>query len=125
MPAPLLTNGNVIQYLDEVLGMKIPEVVVTHAVDKVSGYEAALTAAGYSHNDMVLIELYSAVIISAAGSPRVINSQSGPVASRSFQNDAKALTALRRALGALDTAGVMVDAVGPDPSVGSLFLVVS
>lgn len=125
MPAPLLTNGNVIQYLDEVLGITIPEVVVTHAVDKVSGYESALAAAGYSHNDMVLIELYSAVIIAAAGSPRRIQSQGAPSgASRSFQNDQKALSALRRALSALDTAGVMSAVVGPDPAMGSLLLVV-
>lgn len=125
MPAPLLTNGNVIQYLDEVLGMKIPEVVVTHAVEKVSAYEAALTAAGYVHADMVLIELYSAVIIAAAGSPRRIQSQGAPSgASRSFQNDAKALIALRNALTGLDTAGVMVDAVGPDPSQRTMLMVV-
>ena len=119
------TNGDVIEYLDMVLGIKVPESVVTLAVGKVSAHEASLVSAGYSSNDQALIALYSAVIISAAGAPRRIQSQSAPSgASRSFKNDDKALSQLRQSLRALDTAGVMTDAVGPDPAGASMFMVV-
>lgn len=125
MPAPLLTNGNVIEYLDMALGIKVPEAVVTHAVEKVEGAQASITAAGYTHADQVLIELYAAVIIAASGAPRRVTSQhAASGAARGFKYADGDLSALRRSLAALDTAGTVTALVGPDPSAATLFMVV-
>lgn len=112
------------EYLDKTLGISVPSFVLTAAVEKVEAVEPDMVAAGYSEADQKLIQTYAVAIIAAAGAPRRINSQGAPSgASRSFQNDDEALSALRRSLEALDTAGTVADLIGPDPSNGALFLV--
>lgn len=112
------------EYLDKTLGISVPSFVLSAAVEKVEGAEPDMLAAGYSEADQTLIQAMAVAIIAAAGAPRRINSQGAPSgASRSFKNDDDALSALRRSLEALDTAGTVTDFVGPDPSNGALFLV--
>lgn len=121
----MITAAQAIEYLDKALGVSVPSFFVDAAITKVSAYEADLIAAGYSSSDQVLIECMAVSIIAASGAPRRIQSQGAPSgASRSFTNDAKALSALRRSLAALDTLGVLTDVVGPDPAGASMFFVV-
>ncbi len=113
------------QYLDYSLGISLPDFIVRAAVEKVEAAEPAMVEAGYSEADQVLIQSMAVALISAAGDPRRINSQGASSgASRSFKNSDAALTALRRSLAALDTAGTVATLVGPDPSMQTLLLVV-
>lgn len=112
------------EYLDKALGISVPSFVLAAAVEKVEAVEPDMAAAGYSDADQALIQTFAVAIIAAAGAPRRINSQGAPSgASRSFKNDDEALSALRRSLEALDTAGTVAELIGPDPSSGALFLV--
>jgi hypothetical protein len=121
----MITSAQATQYLGDVLGVSVPSFIVDAAVSKVAAVEADLIAAGYSAADQVLIECMAVCIIAAAGSPRRIQSQGASSgASRSFTNDAKALSALRRSLSELDTAGITSAVVGADPSAGTLLMVV-
>lgn len=120
----MISSTQAAQYLDQTLGITVPSFVLAAAVEKVEAVESDMIAAGYSEADQTLIQAMAVSIIAAAGAPRRINSQSAPSgASRSFKNDDKALSALRRALEALDTAGTVTDLVGPDPAAATLFLV--
>lgn len=113
------------QYLDYALGVSMPDFVVAAAVEKVEAAEPAMVDAGYSDADQVLIQSMAVTLIAAAGDPRRIQSQGAASgASRSFKNSDTALTALRRSLAALDTAGTVADLVGPDPSTQTMLLVV-
>lgn len=113
------------QYLDEALGVSLPAFVVDAAVARVATTEAAMATAGYSSADQVLIQCYAVAIIAAGGDPRRLASQGAPSgASRSFKNSDGALSALRRALAAMDTAGTVAAIVGPDPQAGTMFMVV-
>lgn len=113
------------QYLDYALGVSMPDFVVSAAVEKVEAAEPAMVDAGYSDADQVLIQSMAVTLIAAAGDPRRIQSQGAASgASRSFKNSETALTALRRSLAALDTAGTVADLVGPDPSTQTMLLVV-
>ncbi len=111
-------------YLADTMGISVPSFVLSAAVEKVEAVEPDMVDAGYSDADQRLIQTYAVAIIAAAGAPRRINSQGAPSgASRSFKNDDDALSALRRSLEALDTAGTVADLIGPDPSAGAMFLV--
>ena len=73
---------------------------------------------------VMMIEAMAVTIIACAGSPRRIASQGAPSgASRSFTNDSKALTALRRSLNSLDSAGLTSALIGADPATSSYFQV--
>lgn len=121
----MITSAQATEYLDKALGVSVPSFIVDAAVAKVGAVEASLVSAGYSSTDQLLIQCMAVAIIAAAGAPRRIQSQGAPSgASRSFKNEDGALSALRRSLAALDTAGIMADVVGPDPSMGSLLMVV-
>jgi hypothetical protein len=113
------------EYLDQALGVALPEFIVQAAVDRVATAEAAMVSAGYDTATQVLIQSMAVAIVASGGDPRRIASQGAPSgASRSFKNGDKALTALRRALANLDTAGTVADIVGPDPATSSMFMVV-
>lgn len=119
----MITTAQAKQYLDQALGVGIPDFLIQAAVDKVESVEAAM--ADYSEMDQILIQCMAVAIIAAAGAPRRIQSQGAASgASRSFKYSDKDISALRRSLAALDTKGVVADLVGPDPSVGSMFMVV-
>jgi hypothetical protein len=122
----VITSTQASQYLDQALGVGVPVFIVEAAVAKVATAEAAMDAAGYSAVDKVLIQSMAVALIASAGAPRRIQSQGAPSgASRSFKNFDESLTALRRALAALDTEGIITDLVGPDPAAfGTLFMVV-
>jgi hypothetical protein len=121
----MITSAQATQYLADVLGMSVPSFIVDAAVTKVAAVESALISAGYTAADQVIIECMAVCIIAAAGSPRRIQSQGASSgASRSFTNDAKALSALRRSLSELDTVGITALLVGADPSASSMFLAV-
>lgn len=113
------------QYLDQALGVGLPAFLVAAAVEKVEAAESAMQDAGYSEADQTLIQCMAVALIAAAGDPRRISSQGAASgASRSFKYRDTDLTALRRSLAALDTAGTVADLVGPDPSTQTLLLVV-
>lgn len=120
----MITATQAAEYLDQVLGISLPTFVVAAAVETVEALEPAMADAGYSEADMTLIQCMAVSLIAAAGDPRRIQSQGAPSgASRSFKNSDSALTALRRALAARDTAGITAAAVGPDPSTSTAFIV--
>lgn len=124
--ATLPTSAQVTEYLDATYGITVPQFLMDLAVAKVAPFGTALDAAGYTASDVTLIALYATALIAANGAPNQVQSQGAPSgASRSFKVRDNALSALRNALGALDTSGVMADAVGPDPSARSLLLVVA
>lgn len=121
----MITAAQAAQYLDQSLGVTLPAFVVQAACDKVEAAEPAMLAAGYSESDRVLIQCMAVSLIAGAGAPRRIQSQGAPSgASRSFTNADDAMTALRRSLAALDTAGTVAELIGPDPSQNTLLLVV-
>lgn len=121
----MITSTQATQYLDQALGVSVPAFIVEAAVAKVATAEAAMVAAGYSAMDQILIQSMAVALIASAGAPRRIASQAAPSgASRSFKNFDASLTALRRSLAALDTAGTVTDLVGIDPASNTMFMVV-
>lgn len=121
----MITSTQAQQYLDQALGVGVPSFIVDAAVAKVATAEAAMVSAGYSEHDQTLIQCMAVALIAAAGSPRRIQSQGAPSgASRSFKNQDGDLSALRRSLANLDTAGTVTDLVGPDPSSPAMMMVV-
>lgn len=121
----MISSAQASQYLDQALGVSVPDFIVQAAVDKVAPAEAAMAAAGYTAADQVLIQSMAVALIASAGDPRRIQSQGAPSgASRSFKNFDASLTALRRSLAALDTAGTVTDLLGIDPAGATLFMVV-
>ncbi len=113
------------QYLDQSLGITVPAFVVSAAVERVEGAEPDMVDAGYTDAAMVMIQCMAVALIAAAGAPRRINSQGAPSgASRSFKYSDSDMTALRRSLAALDTAGTTALLIGPDPSTQTMLLVV-
>lgn len=121
----MITTTQAADYLDQALGVTLPTFLVSAACDKVAAAEADMIAAGYSASDQVLIQCMAVSLIAASGAPRRIQSQGAPSgASRSFKNADDAMTALRRSLAALDTAGTVADLIGPDPSTNTLLMVV-
>lgn len=121
----MISSAQARQYLDQALGISVPEFVVDAAVADVAAAEAAMDAAGYSAGTKALVQCMAVAIKASAGSARRLQSQGAPGGvSRSFQNDARALTVMRRELASLDTAGTVAAIVGPDPASNTLFMVV-
>lgn len=117
----MISTSQAKQYLDQALGVGMPDFLVLAAVAKVEAAEPAMIAAGYSESDQTLIQCMAVALIAAGGDPRRIASQGAPSgASRSFKYSQNDLTALRRALAALDTAGTVAALVGPDPAAATL-----
>lgn len=121
----MITSAQARQYLDQALGISVPDFIVEAAVAKVATAEPAMVAAGYSAETQLLVQSYAVALIASAGAPRRIQSQGAPSgASRSFKNQDDALTQLRRSLAGLDTAGTVTALIGPDPASNTLFMVV-
>ncbi|MDO8251407.1 MAG: hypothetical protein Q7T78_17040 [Rhodoferax sp.] len=117
----MITSTQAKEYLDSALGVGVPGFILDAAVAKV----ATADLSGYSAHDQILLQCMAVAIIAAAGSPRRVTSQGSPSgASRGFKYNDKDLSALRRALAALDTAGILTALIGPDPAAATLFMVV-
>lgn len=113
------------QYLDQALGVGMPDFLVASAVEEVEAFEPAMIAAGYTEGVQVRIQCMAVALLCAAGDPRRLTSQGAPSgASRGFKYADKDLSALRRSLAALDTAGIVSDLVGPDPTAPALLMIV-
>lgn len=112
--------------MDQALGVTTSGLFLDAAVARVATAEQAMIDAGYSVSTQTMVQCMAVAIIASAGMPRRIKSQAGPSGeSRSFDNYEKALTALRRSLAALDTAGTVADLIGPDPATQTLMMVVA
>lgn len=121
----MISSAQARQYLDQALGISLPDFILDAAVAKVAAAEPAMIAAGYSANTQILVQTYAVALIAAAGAPRRLQSQHAPSgASRAFKTQDSAMTQLRRSLAALDTAGTVAGIVGPDPASNALFMVV-
>lgn len=121
----MISTAQARAYLDQALGISLPDFVIAAAVERVESAEPAMQAAGYSEATMTLVQCMAVAVLAAAGDPRRIASQGAPSgASRSFTNATGALSALRRSLAGMDTAGTVSALVGPDPSAGAMFMVV-
>ena len=121
----MITSTQASQYLDQALGVSVPLFIVEAAVEKVATAEGAMVAAGYSTMDRVLIQSMAVAIVASAGAPRRIASQGAASgASRSFKNFDASLSALRRSLAALDTAGTVTDLMGEDPDARNAMMMV-
>ncbi len=121
----MITSTQAAQYLDQALGVSVPDFVILVAMERVEAVEPAMFEAGYSEATMTLIQCMAVAIIACAGSPRRIQSQGAASgASRSFKYADGDMSALRRSLVGLDAAATVTDVIGPDPSAQSLFMVV-
>lgn len=121
----MITSAQAIQYLDQMLGVGAPGFLADAAVADVAERGLDLAAAGYSASTIVRIECMAVAILVAAGDPKRTSSQGAASgASRSFRFKDGDLSALRRSLAALDTAGVMSDLVGSDPASSAFLMVV-
>ena len=119
----MITSAQATQYIDNMLGVGAPSFLVDAAVSKVATAEAAMAV--YPAHDQILIQCMAVAIIVASGAPRRISNQGAASgASRGFKYSEGDLSALRRALAGLDTAGAVADLIGPDPSAATLFMVV-
>lgn len=117
----MITLAQAKAYIDQAIGIAVPDFFTEAAITKVG----AVDVSGYSTADQTMIQVMAVAIVASAGAPRRVASQDAPSgASRSFKNDDGALSALRRSLKALDTAGTMADVVGPDPVNASFLMVV-
>lgn len=118
----MITSAQATQYLDQALGVGVPSFLVDAAVAKVSTVDLS----AYSDYDQTMLQCMAVAIIAAAGSPRRIGNQGAASgASRGFKYNDKDLSALRRSLATLDTAGTLTALVGPDPAAVSMFMVVA
>ncbi len=121
----MITSAQAIQYLDQALGLSVPDFVVNAAIERVEAVEPAMVAAGYSEAVQTLVQCMAVAVIAAGGDPRRIQSQGAASgASRSFKYSAGDLSALRRSLAALDVSKTVADVIGPDPSAPAMFMVV-
>ena len=119
----MISSTQATQYLDQALGVGVPSFLIDAAVEKVASAEPAMAV--YSAADRILIQCMAVAIIAASGAPRrVVNQHAASGAARGFKYDKDDLSALRRSLSALDTAGTVSALIGPDPSAASLFMVV-
>ena len=119
----MITSAQATQYLDQALGGGVPGFLVDAAVAKVEAVEPDMAI--YAEHDQIIMQCMAVAIIAAAGAPRRVSSQGAPSgASRGFKYSDKDLSALRRSMAALDTAGVLSALVGPDPAAATLFMVV-
>lgn len=121
----MITSAQAAEFLDQALGVTTSGLFLDAAVATVATAEQAMIDAGYSDAVQVRIQCMAVAIIAGAGLPRRIKSQGSPSgASRSFDNYERALSVLRRALIALDTAGTVTALIGPDPESQMLMMVV-
>ena len=121
----MITSAQATQYLDQMLGVGAPGFLVDAAIADVATYEPALIAAGYSSSTIVRIQCMATAILVAAGDPKRTSSQhASSGAARNFKFKDGDLSALRRSLASLDTAGVMSDLVGSDPASSAFLMVV-
>ena len=112
------------QYLDQAVGISLPAFVVAAAVEKVEAVEPAMIDAGYDDATQTLVQCMAVALIAAKGAPRRVTNQGAPSgASRAFKYTDADLSALRRSLEDLDTAGTCTAIVGADPAAASLFMV--
>ena len=119
----MITSTQAKEYLDQALGVSVPGFILDAAVAKVATAEAAMAV--YSAHDIILMQCMAVAIIAAAGAPRRITTQhAASGAARGFKYNDKDLSALRRALAALDTASTLTALIGPDPATASMFMVV-
>lgn len=119
----MITAAQATQYIGETIGASIPGFIVDAAVARVAEIEPDLLAT-YDTSTVIMIEAMTVTILACAGAPRRIASQGAPSgASRSFTNDSKALSALRKSLSALDSSGLASGLIGPDPAASSFFMV--
>ena len=119
----MITAAQATQYIGDTVGASIPSFIVDAAVARVAAIEPDLIAA-YDASTAVMIEAMAVTILACAGAPRRIQSQGAPSGtSRSFTNDSKALSNLRRSLSALDSSGLTSGLVGVDPAASSFFMV--
>lgn len=120
----MITSTQAADFLDQTLGVKVPAYLLQAALDAVEALEPAMVTAGYSEPTQIRLQSMAVAIIAAPGAPRRIKDQRAPSgASRGFDNEKDALSALRRALADLDTAGVLTDLIGADPAANNIFLV--
>ena len=120
----MITSAQATQYLDQMLGVGAPAFLIDAAIADVATYEPALIAAGYSSSTIVRIQCMATAILVAAGDPKRTSSQGAASgASRSFKFKDGDLSALRRSLTALDTAGIVAELIGADPA-GAAFMMV-
>lgn len=122
----MITSTQAQQYLDMVLGVSVPVFIVDAAIARVATVEQAMVDAGYDEYTRTLVQSMAVALVAAAGDPRRLSSQGAPSgASRGFRYKDGDLTALRRSLAALDTAGTVADIVGPDPAASAFMFVVN
>ena len=122
----MITSTQAQQYLDSALGVSVPVFLLDAAVARVATAEQAMVDAGYSSHTQIMIQCMAVALVAAAGDPRRLSSQAAPSgASRGFKYKDNDLTALRRSLAALDTAGTVADIVGPDPAASAFMFVVN
>lgn len=122
----MITSEQAQQYLDSTLGVSVPTFLLDSAVARVATKEQAMVDAGYDSHTQVLIQCMAVALVAAAGDPRRLSSQGAPSgASRGFKYKDGDLTALRRSLAGLDTAGTVADIVGPDPAASAFMFVVN
>ena len=120
----MITSAQATQYLDQMLGVGAPGFLIDAAISDVATYDAALTAAGYTESTIVRIQCMAVAILVAAGDPKRTSSQhASSGAARNFKFKDGDLSALRRSLTALDTAGIVADLIGADPA-GAAFMMV-
>jgi hypothetical protein len=121
----MITLEQATQYLDQQLGVTLPSYVVQAAVTRVGTYEAAMITAGYTAEQIVLLQSMATAIVACGGIPRRTSSQhAASGASRSFKYTDKDLSALRRSIQALDPEGILAELLGPDPAAPTMFQVV-
>lgn len=121
----MISSTQAQQYLDQALGVGVPVFLIDAAVAKVATAEQAMIDAGYSAYDQIMVQCMAVALIAAAGDPRRLTSQHAPSgASRGFKYKDNDLSALRRTLAALDTAGTVADLIGPDPLNPAMMMVV-
>jgi hypothetical protein len=118
----MISTAQAKQYLDQALSIGLPDFLIAAAVARVETAEAAMITAGYSDEKQVLIQSMAVAIVAAAGDPRRLTAQGAASgASRGFKTREGDLSALRRALLGLDTAGTVAEIVGPDPAAQTMF----
>lgn len=117
----MITLTQAKQYMDASLGVSMPDFIVQAAVDRV----AAVDLSAYTAPEQVLLQSMAVCIVACGGQPRRIASQGAPSgASRSFTNDAKALSILRKQLATADRLGLLAGVVGADPANQAWMMVV-
>ena len=118
----MISTAQARQYIDQALSIGLPDFLIAAAVERVETAEAAMITAGYSDAKQVLVQSMAVAIVAAGGDPRrLTNQHAASGASRSFKTREGDLSALHRALMALDTAGTVAEIVGPDPTAPTMF----